>query len=81
MQEIIEKSKKLTSLLEELQTSKKVEALDYHLVKDEAHFLRFGLLHLVDLKTEKIVVSGTQTRIDSYCNLRNINKNQILFAH
>jgi hypothetical protein len=75
MEKAIEKTERMIKLLKELEKSKEAETKDYHLVRMDDDYLRWGL---VDLKTELIVVAGPMSRIKSYLTLRGIDESRIL---
>lgn len=75
MQEVIEKSIQLTSLLQELQKSTEFEKSAYHLVKDTSFGMNVFLL--ISLPNKTTVKCGRIESIKSYINLRKIDVSTI----
>jgi len=75
MKTVIEKSKKLINLLEELEESIAYEKCKYHLIKDNSFSMIVYML--IDIATKKILKSGKIEHIKSFINLRNVDISSI----
>jgi len=69
---IQEKLIRMGELITELETCNDVNSKPYQLIEESK-----GRYFLIRLSDKKIVSDGTIERINSYCNLRNIKKNNI----
>lgn len=74
MEQLIEHSKKLTSLLIEYRESLEYEKCIYHLVNDDSVK---GYYFLYRIEDRKELIYGSITRLKSYINLRCIDINTI----
>ena len=74
MNQLIEKSKQLTSLLIEYREAQKYESCLYHLIEQPD---RKGYFWLYLIKTQQIVREGTPQRIKSYLQTRKIEPSTV----
>lgn len=75
--ELISKSKQITSLLMEYKASKEYETCKYHLVKDDHTSREYYFLILIE--SGEMVADGPVQRIKSYINIRSI-KHETIFG-
>ena len=75
MENLIEKTKKLTRLLIEIQISKEEESFQYK-VKYECRMGKDDVYSLYDSKNKKLMMDKLD-KINSWLNIRNIHENVI----
>lgn len=77
MEQLINNSKKMTALLIELREAKIYESKKYHFLPDPSNK---GMYFLYLIQGKKLLIYGTESRINSYKRLRNIQDADIYTA-